>query len=167
MVCRFKTRLSAATRFIGDSAVKVTYSFPLLISLCTKCVVAAVGEFKDFRYVHDYDYLLRVLSQGFKAKILPDTGLFLSKLASLKYHSWTTVAVDSGKYGDAVVIYLGLSSQLTPLVYVVCKFNYEFMGQSYTHEEWQSDSHLTQQGWALLMPLIRDRDAWISERDTD
>ena len=130
-----------------------------------KRVVAAVGEFKDLRYVHDYDYLLRVLSQGFKAEILPDTYL------SYRLHRSNTIreqplAAIRENMGMLLGYLPRLSSQLTPARLRGLQIQLQNLYR-YTHEEWQSDLHLTQQAVEReLMPLIQDRDAWISERDT-
>jgi glycosyltransferase involved in cell wall biosynthesis len=130
-----------------------------------KRVVAAVGEFKDLRYVHDYDYLLRVLSQGFKAEILPDTYL------SYRLHRANTIreqplAAIRENMGMLLGYLPHLSPQLTPARLRGLQIQLQNL-YGYTHAEWQNDLHLSKQTVEReLMQLIQDRDSWISERDT-
>jgi glycosyltransferase involved in cell wall biosynthesis len=130
-----------------------------------KRVLATVGEFKDLRYVHDYDYILRVLSQGFKAEILPDTYL------SYRLHRSNTIREQPlAAIRENMGMLLGYLPTLS-----ACFDDKRLQGLQiqlqnlyrYTQEEWQTDLHLAKQATEQpLLALIQDRDQWIVERDS-
>ncbi|UOG93206.1 MAG: glycosyltransferase [Candidatus Thiothrix sulfatifontis] len=127
-------------------------------------VYAQLGGFAELRYVHDYEYALRVLEAGFTVRFLHG-----EKLLGYRLHESNTIreqplaaieenmqlllrwlphcsSLDKGKLE-------GVSSQLQDLY-------------RYTREEWLTLVHQRLQAREQeLLPLIHDRDGWIAERD--
>ncbi len=127
-------------------------------------VYECVGEFADLRYVHDYDYALRVLTAGFRVHFLHG-----EKLLGYRLHGANTIrekplaAIEENMrlllnwlpYLEGGQARLGgVSSQLLDLY-------------RYTREEWLTIVHerLVAREQELL-PLIADRDRWVADRDT-
>ncbi len=127
-------------------------------------VHAQLGGFAELRYVHDYEYALRVVAAGFSVRFLHG-----EKLLGYRLHESNTIrekplaaieenmhlllrwlprcsSLDKGRLG-------GIASQLQDLY-------------RYTREEWLTLVHqrlLARE--QELLPLIHDRDGWIAERD--
>ncbi len=128
-------------------------------------VYERVGEFADLRYVHDYDYALRVLDAGFQMQFLSG-----ETLLGYRLHGTNTIrekplaAIEENmrlllgwlpclheRFDEQRL--QGLQTQLQDLY-------------RYTREEWLTQVH--QQVVAKeqeLLPLIQDREQWIADRD--
>ncbi|SDZ74236.1 Glycosyltransferase involved in cell wall bisynthesis [Thiothrix caldifontis] len=123
-------------------------------------VYEQVGQFAELRYVHDYEYALRVVAAGLHVQFLSG-----EKLLGYRLHDTNTIrekplaAIEENM--QLLLRWLpllsaplaGLSAQLQDLY-------------RYTCEEWLTLVHqrlLARE--QELLPLIRDRDAWITERD--
>jgi hypothetical protein len=124
-------------------------------------VYAQVGEFADLRYVHDYDYALRVLLAGFRLRFL--TG---EKLLGYRLHDTNTI-----REQPLAAIEENMRLLLNWLPYLAGERlgGVSFQLQNlyrYTREEWLTIVH--QRLLARdqeLFPLVNDRDRWIAERD--
>lgn len=128
-------------------------------------VYAQVGEFAELRYVHDYDYALRVMLAGFKLHFLADEYLLAYRLHdsnTIREKPLAAIAENMRlllNWLPALANVLnerrlqGLQTQLQDLY-------------RYTGEEWLTVVHqrLVAKEHELL-PLISDRDHWIAERD--
>ncbi len=128
-------------------------------------VYEQVGLFRDLRYVHDYDYVLRVLNQGLQLAFLPDVALLGYRLhdtntirekplAAIEENMMLLLAAlpHWGMAWNALRVQ-GLQTQLQDLY-------------RYTREEWLTTVHNERQAVEnSLWPLIADRDAWIQDRD--
>lgn len=128
-------------------------------------VFERIGGFADWRYVHDYEYVLRVLQAGFDIRFLSG-----EKLLGYRLHDANTIrekplaAIEENMRlllewlprWDSVLSkqrLQGLEIQLQDLY-------------RYTREEWQTVVHERLQAKEReLFPLIQDRDQWIAERD--
>lgn len=123
-------------------------------------VYAQLGGFAELRYVHDYEYALRVVAAGFSVRFLSG-----ERLLGYRLHESNTIreqplaAIEENM--QLLLRWLphfsssldGLAAQLQDLY-------------RYTREEWLTVVHqrlLARE--QELLPLIHDRDGWIVERD--
>lgn len=128
-------------------------------------VYARVGEFADLRYVHDYDYALRVWDAGFQMQFL--TG---EKLLGYRLHGANTI-----REKPLAAIEENARLLLGWLPCLEGHFNatrlqglqHQLQGlYRYTAEEWQTTLHQRLVAKEQeLFPLIADRDVWVAERD--
>lgn len=128
-------------------------------------VYERVGEFADLRYVHDYDYALRVLLAGFRVQFLAG-----EKLLGYRLHDTNTIRE---KPLAAIEENMRLLLNWLPSLHEVLNER-RLLGLEiqlkdlyrYTGEEWLTVVHkrlLARE--QELLPLIADRDRWIAERD--
>ncbi|HRJ53786.1 MAG TPA: glycosyltransferase [Candidatus Thiothrix moscowensis] len=128
-------------------------------------VYARVGEFADLRYVHDYDYALRVLVAGFGMRFLSG-----EKLLGYRLHGSNTIREQPlAAIEENTRLLLGWLPCLHEWLDEQRLQGLQFQLQSlyrYTGEEWQTTIHnrLVAKEQELF-PLIADRDRWIAERD--
>ena len=128
-------------------------------------VYAQVGEFAELRYVHDYDYALRVWDAGFAMRFLVGDALLGYRL-----HGTNTIrekplaAIEENTrllLGWLPCLETAWNAQRLQAVQAQLQGLYR-----YTGEEWLTTVHLrlvTKE--QELLPLIADRDGWIAERD--
>ncbi|EIJ36074.1 glycosyltransferase family 2 protein [Thiothrix nivea] len=128
-------------------------------------VYECVGEFADLRYVHDYDYALRVLLAGFQMRLLVG-----EKLLGYRLHGANTIrerplaAIEENMrllLSWLPALHEVLDEQRLQGLEIQLKDLYR-----YTGEEWLTVVHqrlLARE--QELFPLISDRDGWIAERD--
>ncbi|QTR51532.1 glycosyltransferase family 2 protein [Candidatus Thiothrix anitrata] len=128
-------------------------------------VYAQVGEFAELRYVHDYDYALRVWDAGFAMRFLAgDT------LLGYRLHGTNTIrekplaAIEENTrllLGWLPCLESAWNAQRLQAVQAQLQGLYR-----YTGEEWLTAVHLRLVAKEQeLLPLIADRDGWIAERD--
>ncbi|UJS25732.1 glycosyltransferase [Thiothrix winogradskyi] len=156
-------------------------------------VYAQLGGFSELRYVHDYEYALRVVAAGFKVRFLSG-----EKLLGYRLHESNTIrekplaAIEENMH--LLLGWLGGRRTSPPAPLSLTGEGEEevvhscspspvkerglggevLLGLSsqlqdlyrYTREEWLTIVHqrLVAREQELL-PLIQDRDAWIAERD--
>jgi glycosyltransferase involved in cell wall biosynthesis len=128
-------------------------------------VYAQLGLFAELRYVHDYDYVLRVLEAGFKLQFLGG-----EKLLGYRLHDTNTIrerplaAIEENMH-----LLLGWLPRLQGMLdghrmhglHIQLRNLYR-----YTHEEWLTAIHTRLQSREQeLFVLIADRDTWIADRD--
>ncbi|MDD5393352.1 MAG: glycosyltransferase [Thiothrix sp.] len=128
-------------------------------------VYAQIGEFAELRYVHDYDYALRVLVAGFKLHFLAE-----EKLLGYRLHGSNTIREKPlAAIEENTRLLLNWLPCLHGLLDEQRLLGLQFQLQGlyrYTGEEWQTTVHRRLVAKeAELLPLIADRDAWIAERD--
>lgn len=128
-------------------------------------VYAQVGEFADLRYVHDYDYALRVLLAGFRMQFL--TG---EKLLGYRLHDTNTIREKPlAAIEENMRLLLNWLPTLQGVLDEQRLGGLEIQLQDlyrYTREEWLTIVHQRLQAREQeLFPLIADRDRWIAERD--
>lgn len=125
----------------------------------------AQGGFADLRYVHDYEYVLRLYRAGFKL-----TCLWQESLLHYRLHTNNTIrekplaAIEENM--QMLLNNLGLlAEQLTPNSLMGLQIQLRDLYR-YTREEWLTALHqrLTARE-ATLMRLVNDRDKWIQERN--
>ena len=128
-------------------------------------VYAQVGEFAELRYVHDYDYALRVWDAGFAMRFLVGDALLGYRL-----HGTNTIrekplaAIEENTrllLGWLPCLETAWNAQRLQAVQAQLQGLYR-----YTGEEWLTTVHLRLVAKEQeLLPLIADRDGWIAERD--
>ena len=128
-------------------------------------VYAQVGEFAELRYVHDYDYALRVWDAGFAMRFLAGDALLGYRL-----HGTNTIrekplaAIEENTrllLGWLPCLESAWNAQRLQAVQAQLQGLYR-----YTGEEWLTAVHLRLVAKEQeLLPLIADRDSWIAERD--
>lgn len=128
-------------------------------------VYAQVGEFAELRYVHDYDYALRVWDAGFAMRFLAGDALLGYRL-----HGTNTIrekplaAIEENTrllLGWLPCLESAWNAQRLQAVQAQLQGLYR-----YTGEEWLTAVHLRLVAKEQeLLPLITDRDGWIAERD--
>ena len=128
-------------------------------------VYAQVGEFAELRYVHDYDYALRVWDAGFAMRFLAGDALLGYRL-----HGTNTIrekplaAIEENTrllLGWLPCLESAWNAQRLQAVQAQLQGLYR-----YTGEEWLTAVHLRLVAKEQeLLPLIADRDGWIAERD--
>lgn len=129
-------------------------------------VYEQVGEFANLRYVHDYDYALRVLKAGFRMEFLSG-----EKLLGYRLHGANTIreqplaAIEENMrllLGWLPCLHNQLDAQRLQGLQIQLQNLYR-----YTGEEWLTRIH--EQVVAKeqeLLPLIHDREQWIADRDS-
>lgn len=129
-------------------------------------VYERIGEFADLRYVHDYDYALRVPDAGFQMRFLSG-----EKLLGYRLHGSNTIrekplaAIEENMrvlLGWLPCLYESLDEQRLQGLQIQLQDLYR-----YTREEWLTQVHRQVVAKEQeLLPLIRDREQWIAERDS-
>ena len=128
-------------------------------------VYEQLGGFAELRYVHDYEYALRVWLAGFNTQCLLG-----EKLLGYRLHDTNTIRE---KPLAAIEENMRLLLEWLPRLYGVLDWQrlrgLDIQLQDlyrYTREEWLTLVHqrLVAREQELL-PLIADRDGWIAERD--
>jgi glycosyltransferase involved in cell wall biosynthesis len=131
----------------------------------TRAVYQQVGGFADWRYVHDYDYALRVWLAGFAMQFLTD-----EKLLGYRLHECNTIrekplaAIQENM--QLLLTYLPRCADvLNPARLRGMQIQLQDLYR-YTNEEWLTVVHqrLVAKEQELL-PLLADRESWIAERD--
>lgn len=125
----------------------------------------AQGGFADLRYVHDYEYVLRLYRAGFKL-----TCLWQESLLHYRLHTTNTIrekplaAIEENM--QMLLNNLGLlAEQLTPTSLMGLQIQLRDLYR-YTREEWLTALHQRLVAReATLMRLVNDRDKWIQERN--
>ena len=128
-------------------------------------VYTQVGGFAELRYVHDYEYALRVWLAGFKTRFLLG-----EKLLGYRLHDSNTIREKPlAAIEENMRLLLGWLPRLQRVLDWQRLRGLETQLQDlyrYTREEWQTVVHqrlrVREQE---LFPLIADRDGWIAERD--
>jgi glycosyltransferase involved in cell wall biosynthesis len=128
-------------------------------------VYAQIGEFAELRYVHDYDFALRVLAAGFSLRFLAG-----EKLLGYRLHGSNTIRE---KPLAAIEENMRLLLNWLPCLHETLDerrlHGLQIQLQDlyrYTQEEWLTAVH--QRVLAReqeLLPLITDRDQWLAQRD--
>lgn len=125
----------------------------------------AQGGFADLRYVHDYEYALRLYRAGFKLACV-----WQESLLHYRLHTTNTIrekplaAIEENM--QMLLNNLGLlAEQLTPTSLGGLQIQLRDLYR-YTREEWLSTLHQRLVAReATLMRLVNDRDKWIQERN--
>lgn len=128
-------------------------------------VYERVGEFADLRYVHDYDYVLRVLVAGFRLRFLSG-----EKLLGYRLHGANTIREQPlAAIEENTRLLLNWLPCLDGLLNEQRLAGLQFQLQGlyrYTGEEWQTTVHKRLVAKEQeLFPLIHARDGWVRERD--
>lgn len=127
-------------------------------------VYERLGGFTELRYMHDYDYVLRLVRAGFKWRCVWDKPLLNYRL----HNSNTIREKPLAAIEENMQLLLGQLS-LEPALNLAQLTQLQSQLRDlyrYTREEWLTEIHQ----WlvakeAELFPLIQDRDNWIAERD--
>ena len=124
-----------------------------------------VGGFAELRYVHDYEYLLRVLLAQAKVHFVSE-----EVLLGYRLHDSNTIREQPrAAIAENMRMLVDMLPHLLPLLTPIASYNLQHQLLElyrYTEEEWLSIIH-----WRLvakeqeLVALIADRDGWIQERD--
>ena len=132
----------------------------------SRAVYEHIKGFSDLRYVHDYEFALNVLFADFQVEYCEE------KLLNYRLHNTNTIReAPLSAIQENTKLLLSLAKNYKD------KFSHqpqyiENISQhlkelyQYTNEEWQSKlHHKLVDKESELFPLIKDRDAWISDRD--
>ena len=124
-----------------------------------------LGGFTELRYMHDYEYALRIYQSGAKMECLWDKALLNYRLHGNNTIREKPLAAIKENI-DVLLTFLPKLSQhlnasrLHALRLQLCSLF------RYTTEEWKTQVHLgLVEKEKELFALIEDRDAWIAERD--
>ncbi|HPQ94876.1 MAG: glycosyltransferase [Thiothrix sp.] len=123
------------------------------------------GGFADLRYVHDYEYALRLFGKGAKMQCLWD-----EKLLNYRLHDHNTIREKPlAAIEENMLMLLEQLPELYPYLDYSrlegLKFQLQDL-QRYTREEWLSTIHYQLLNKEKeLFALIYDRDEWIRDRD--
>lgn len=123
-------------------------------------VYVQLGGFAELRYVHDYEYALRVVAAGFTVRFLHG-----EKLLGYRLHESNTIREKPlAAIEENMQLLLGRLPHFSPPLDGLAEQLQDLY--RYTREEWLTIVHqrLVAREQELL-PLIHDRDAWIAERD--
>lgn len=132
----------------------------------SRAVYEYIKGFSDLRYVHDYEFALRVLFADFQVEYCEE------KLLNYRLHNTNTIReAPLSAIQENTKLLLSLAKDYRDKF--VCQPQYiESLSQhlkelyQYTNEEWESKLHYQLvDKESEFFPLIEDRDAWISERD--
>ncbi|QLQ30397.1 MAG: hypothetical protein HZT40_00825 [Candidatus Thiothrix singaporensis] len=128
-------------------------------------VYERVGQFAELRYVHDYDYALRALLAGCSMAFLVG-----EKLLGYRLHGSNTIREKPlAAIEENMQLLLGWLPALSPVLDERRLFGLERQLKDlyrYTREEWLTAVHEHLQAReGELLPLIADRERWITERD--
>jgi glycosyltransferase involved in cell wall biosynthesis len=129
-----------------------------------RSVYQGVGGFSELRYVHDYDYALRVLASGFKLEFLPE------KLLGYRLHGSNTIRDHPLAANDEDMrLLLAWLPKLHGMLDVRRQESLAAHLEDvyrYSREGWMTKIHEElQEKERVLFELIDDRDRWIAERD--
>lgn len=129
-------------------------------------VYTQVGGFAELRYVHDYEYALRIWLAGFKTRFLIG-----EKLLGYRLHDTNTIREKPlAAIEENMRLLLGWLPRLQRVLDWQRLRGLETQLQDlyrYTREEWLTIVHQRLVAREQeLFPLIADRDGWIAERDT-
>lgn len=128
-------------------------------------VYERIGEFAELRYVHDYDYALRVWDAGFAMHFLAGETLLGYRLHgtnTIREHPLAAIEENTRLIlGWLPCLETAWNAQRLQAVQAQLQGLYR-----YTGEEWSTTVHrrLVAKEQELL-PLIADRDQWIADRD--
>lgn len=123
-----------------------------------------LGNFASWRYVHDYDFALRVVTAGFRVHFMPD-----AKLLGYRLHTSNTIREQPlAVLAENMQMLLAFLPQLHGKDVCHLQALQAQWGNlcRYLDAEWQGVVHrrlLVKE--QELWPLITDRDRWIQERD--
>lgn len=125
----------------------------------------AQGGFADLRYVHDYEYVLRLYRAGFKLSCLWNESLLHYRLhTSNTIREKPLAAIEENMHMLLSNLTL-LSEQLTSNSLAGLQIQLRDLYR-YTREEWLSAlHHRLVAREATLMRFVKDRDKWIHERN--
>jgi glycosyltransferase involved in cell wall biosynthesis len=128
-------------------------------------VYAQIGSFAELRYVHDYEYALRVALAGFNTRFLMG-----EKLLGYRLHDTNTIREKPlAAIEENMRLLLGWLPRLQRVLDWQRLRGLEVQLQDlyrYTHEEWLTIVHQRVVAREQeLFTLIADRDGWIAERD--
>lgn len=128
-------------------------------------VLEQVGNFADLRYVHDYEYLLRVWQAGFQLQFLVG-----EKLLGYRLHDRNTIREKPlAAIEENMQMLLRYLPQLQPQLTSQRLQGLEIQLQDlyrYTREEWLTALHeRSLEKDQAFLPLLADRDRWVAERD--
>lgn len=125
----------------------------------------AQGGFADLRYVHDYEYVLRLYRAGFKFSCLWDESLLHYRLHSSNTIREKPLAAIEENMQMLLANLTLLAEQLTPNSLAGLQIQLRDLYR-YTREEWLSTlHHRLVARETSLMRLVNDRDKWIYERN--
>lgn len=125
----------------------------------------AQGGFTDLRYVHDYEYVLRLYRAGFKLGCLWNESLLHYRLHSSNTIREKPLAAIEENMQMLLSNLTALAEQLTPKSLAGLQIQLRDLYR-YTREEWLSTLHQRLVAReATLIRLVNDRDKWIHERN--
>jgi len=125
----------------------------------------AQGGFADLRYVHDYEYVLRLYKAGFKLSCLWNESLLHYRLHTSNTIREKPLAAIEENMQMLLSNLTSLAEQLTPNSLAGLQIQLRDLYR-YTREEWLSTlHHRLVAREATLMRLVNDRDRWIHERN--
>ncbi len=125
----------------------------------------AQGGFADLRYVHDYEYVLRLYRAGFKLSCLWDESLLHYRLHTNNTIREKPLAAIEENMQMLLANLSALSGHLTTSSLAGLQIQLRDLYR-YTREEWLSTLHQRLVAReATLMRLVNDRDRWINERN--
>lgn len=125
----------------------------------------AQGGFSELRYVHDYEYVLRLYRAGFKLACLWNEPLLHYRLHSSNTIREKPLAAIEENMQMLLNHLSSLAEQLTPNSLAGLQMQLRDLYR-YTREEWLSTlHHRLVAREATLMRLVNDRDKWIHERN--
>lgn len=125
----------------------------------------AQGGFAELRYVHDYEYVLRLYRAGFKLNCLWNESLLHYRLHTNNTIREKPLAAIEENMQMLIGNLSALSGQLTTSSLAGLQIQLRDLYR-YTREEWLSTlHHRLVAREATLMRLVHDRDRWINERN--
>lgn len=124
-----------------------------------------MGGFANLRYVHDYEFILRLYNHGMKVECLWDKALLYYRLHDSNTIRERPLAAIQENMGTLLRLFPGFSKHLNASRLSGLQTQLQDLYR-YTQEEWQTHIHhrLTDKEQELF-PLITDRDTWVAERD--
>ncbi|CAA6811836.1 MAG: Putative N-acetylgalactosaminyl-diphosphoundecaprenol glucuronosyltransferase [uncultured Thiotrichaceae bacterium] len=130
-----------------------------------RSVYERMGGFANLRYVHDYEFVLRLYNAGLKMECLWDKALLYYRLHDSNTIREKPLAAIQENMGLLLRVFPGLSKHLNASRLSGLQIQLQDLYR-YTHEEWKTTLHhrLTEKEHELF-PLIADRDKWVAERD--
>lgn len=125
----------------------------------------AQGGFADLRYVHDYEFVLRLYRAGFKFNCLWSESLLHYRLHTNNTIREKPLAAIEENMQMLLTNLTALAEQLTTNSLAGLQIQLRDLYR-YTREEWLSTlHHRLVAREATLMRLVNDRDRWIHERN--
>nr|CAA6814706.1 MAG: Glycosyltransferase involved in cell wall bisynthesis [uncultured Thiotrichaceae bacterium] len=130
-----------------------------------RSVYERIGGFANLRYVHDYEFVLRLYNLGLKMECLWDKALLYYRLHDSNTIREKPLAAIQENMGLLLRSLPGLSKHLNASRLNGMQIQLQDLYR-YTHEEWKTTVHyrLTEKEQEFFS-LIADRDQWVSERD--